>query len=68
VARLSAREACNLALAILLDGRDEEDRAIFLQDLNYEGNPDAEAMALVRQMQAARAAAEAQAAVEAARG
>lgn len=67
VTSLSAREACNLALAICLDGRDEEDRAIFLDDLNYEGNPEAEALALVRQMQAARASAEAQAA-EAARG
>lgn len=59
LAGLSAREACNLALAILLDGREEEDRAVFLQDLNYEGNPEAEALALVRQMQAARAATEA---------
>lgn len=54
VAGLSAREACNLALAILLDGRDTEDRAIFLEDLNYEGNPEAEALALVRQMQAGK--------------
>jgi hypothetical protein len=54
---LSAREACNLALAVLLDGRNEEDRAIFMEDLNYEGNPEAEALAMVRQMQAAKRAA-----------
>jgi hypothetical protein len=57
VASLSAREACNLALAILLDDRSEEDRTIFLDDLNYEGNPEAEALAMVRQMQAAKKAA-----------
>lgn len=56
---LSPREACNLALAISLDGRDEEDRAMFLEDLNYEGNPEAEAMAMVRKMQAAQAQAKA---------
>lgn len=52
LASLTAREACNLALAVCLDGRSEEDRDIFLEDLNYEGNPEAEALALVRQMQA----------------
>ncbi len=62
IAHLSAREACNLALAILLDGREEEDRTIFLDDLSYEGNPEGEAMALVRQMQADKAKAAAQAA------
>jgi hypothetical protein len=56
VASLSAREACNLALALCLDGRDEEQREEFLVDLNYEGNADAEALALVRAMQAAREA------------
>lgn len=55
LAGLSAREACNLALAICLDGRSEEDRDIFLEDLEYEGNPEAEALAMVRQMQADRA-------------
>jgi hypothetical protein len=62
IAGLSAREACNLALAICLDGRDEEDRAFFLEDLNYEGNSEDEAMAMVRQMIAAKAEASAQAA------
>lgn len=63
LASLSAREACNLSLAILLDGREEEDRVIFLEDLNFEGNPEAEALAMVRQMQAdKRAAQEAEAA------
>jgi hypothetical protein len=68
IAGLSAREACNLALAICLDGRDEEDRAYFLEDLNYEGNPEEEAMAMVRQMMAAKAEASAQAAEAAADG
>lgn len=58
LARLSAREACNLALAILLDGREEEDRIVFMEDLNYEGNPGAEALAMVRQMQADKRARE----------
>lgn len=62
LAGLSPREACNLALVICLDGRDEEDRAIFLEDLNHEGNPEAEAQAAVRAMMAARAQASAQAA------
>lgn len=56
VASLSAREACNLALAICLDGRDEDSRATFLEDLNYEGNAEAEAMAMAKQMMAASAA------------
>lgn len=60
LAGLSPREACNLAMAICLDGRGEEDRATFLEDLEYEGNPEAEAMALVRQMKAAQAQAAAQ--------
>lgn len=59
VASLSAREACNLTLAICLDGRDEDSREEFFVDLEYEGNPDEEAMALVRQMQADRKAREA---------
>lgn len=58
LAGLSAREACNLALAICLDGRDDESREEFFTDLNYEGSPDAEALAALRQMQAARKAAE----------
>jgi hypothetical protein len=54
---MNAREACNLALAILLDGRNAEDRELFLEDLNYQGNPEAEALAMVRQMQRDKAAA-----------
>jgi hypothetical protein len=57
LASLSAREACNLALAMCLEGRDEDGRQEFLIDLDYEGNPDAEALELVRQMKEARAAA-----------
>lgn len=51
LAQLSAREACNVALAACLDGRNEEDRDIFLEDLNYEGSPEAEALAQLRAMQ-----------------
>ncbi len=52
VAGLSAREACNLALTLYLDGRDEEDRGFALEDLNYQGNPEGDALKLLRQMQA----------------
>jgi len=62
LAGLSAREACDLALAICLAGLSEEDRQIFYEDLEYEGNPEAEALAMVRQMQADKAAREAEAA------
>jgi len=61
--RLTAREACNLALAICLDGRDEESRQEFFDDLNYEGSPDAEALAAMRKWKA-----EQEAAAEAASG
>ena len=54
IAGLSAREACNVALAACLEGRDEEDREMFLMDLDYEGDPASEALAQLRQMQAAR--------------
>jgi len=57
IASLSAREACNLALAICLDGRNEEDREAFYEDLNYEGSPEADAMEMVRKMREAQAAA-----------
>jgi hypothetical protein len=62
IAGLSAREACNLALAMCLDGRDEESRTTFLEDLNFQGNPEAEAQAMVRAMIKARAEASAAAA------
>jgi hypothetical protein len=61
LASLSAREACDLALAICVAGLSEEDRQIFFEDLNYAGNPEAEALAMVRQMQADRKAREAEA-------
>ena len=51
---LTAREACNLALAICLDGRDEEARQEFFADLNYEGSPEAEALAALREYKAAQ--------------
>lgn len=54
LAGLSAREACNLALAICIDGRNDEDRMFFLEDLEFEGDPEGEAMKAVRQMQADR--------------
>jgi hypothetical protein len=54
---LSVREACNLALAILLEGRTKDDREIFLEDLSYDGDPEGDALALVRQMQREKAAA-----------
>lgn len=59
LASLSVREACNLALAILLEGRNQDDREVFLEDLNYDGDPEGDALALVRQMQRDKAAAEA---------
>lgn len=58
LAELSAREACNLALAMCLEGRNEEDRKYFLDDLEFEGDPEGEAMKAVRQMQADRKARE----------
>jgi hypothetical protein len=51
LAGFSAREACNLALAMCLEGRDEEDRMFFMEDLEFEGDPDGEAIKAVRQMQ-----------------
>lgn len=56
LAGLSAREACNLALAICLEGRNEDGREDFFSDLEYEGSPDADALAMVRQMRADREA------------
>lgn len=61
IATLSAREACNLALATCLDGRSEEDREAFYEDLNYEGSPEADAMEMVRKMREAQAQARASA-------
>jgi hypothetical protein len=52
---LSAREACNVALAACLEGREEEDRESFLMDLNYEGDAASEALAQLRAFQQDRA-------------
>jgi hypothetical protein len=49
---LTAREACNLALAICLEGRDEEARQEFFVDLSYEGSPEADALAALREYKA----------------
>lgn len=51
LAGFSAREACNLALEMCLEGRDQEDRMFFMEDLEFEGDPDGEAIKAVRQMQ-----------------
>jgi hypothetical protein len=57
LAALTPREACNMAYALLLAARREpEDRDQFIDDLHYPGDPDAEALAQVRAMQAAQAA------------
>lgn len=54
IAHLTPREACNLALAMSLEGREEEDRQIFLEDLNFQGSPEAEALEQLRAYQAAQ--------------
>lgn len=65
ITALSARELCDVSLAICLEGRNEDDREVFLTDLNYEGDAEADALAQLRQFQAAQAAAKAQAKAEA---
>lgn len=50
VAGLTAREACSLMLAICLENREEEDRVAFLEDLEYEGNAEGQALAQARKM------------------
>lgn len=57
LAAMTPRQACNATFALLLSGqRTEEDRDQFLDDLYYDGDAEAEALAMVRQMQAAQAA------------
>jgi hypothetical protein len=52
---LTPRQACNVTYALLLSGiENAEDRDQFTEDLMYAGNPEAEAMAKVRQMQAGK--------------
>ena len=63
LAGLSPRQACNLAfgdqpgvtaatVATLLAGHENpEDRDTFTEDLMFDGNPEADAMAAVREMQ-----------------
>jgi hypothetical protein len=58
LAGFSAREACNLALAICVEGRNDEDKMFFMEDLEFEGDPEGEAMKAVRQMQADKKARE----------
>jgi hypothetical protein len=57
ITSLSPREACNVALAVCLEGRDEDDREAFLEDLNYEGDATSDALAQLRKMQAEQKAA-----------
>ena len=57
VVTLTAREACNVALAICLDGRSDDDRDAFLMDLNYEGDAAGDALARLREWQRDRKAA-----------
>jgi hypothetical protein len=59
VASLTAREACNLALAVCLDGRSEEDRQVFMSDLLYEADATLDALAQLREFQRQKAEAEA---------
>jgi sulfur relay (sulfurtransferase) DsrC/TusE family protein len=59
LAGLSPRQACNLAFATLLAGHENpEDRDTFTEDLMFDGNPEADAMAAVREMQRAQQAQE----------
>jgi len=57
VVTLSARQACNVALAICLDGRSDDDRDAFMMDLNYEGDAADDALARLREWQRERKAA-----------
>ena len=56
---LTPRQLCNLVLAQLLKGRDEEQRAEFLEDLYLDFDPEEEARSKVYQMIADREAASA---------
>jgi hypothetical protein len=57
VAALSAREACNVVLAICLEGRSEDDRQVFMTDLMYEADASADALQQLRAFQRAQTAA-----------
>lgn len=50
LATFTAREVCNLMFAWRVENLDDEERQIFLDDLYYEGNPEAEALEMVRRM------------------
>jgi hypothetical protein len=41
-------------MAICLENREEEDRVTFLEDLEFEGNAESEALALARKMMTER--------------
>jgi hypothetical protein len=57
LAALTPRQACNRTYSVLLAQRQsEEDRDQFKDDLFFDGNPEADALAAVRAMQAARKA------------
>lgn len=56
LATLSVRQICNLVYAQLLAGKDKEQRDEFIEDLYLDFDPEAEAMAKVRAMIAAKEA------------
>lgn len=58
LADLTPRQLCNIVLARLLNGLDEEKRAELLSDLYLDFDPEAEALKKVQQMIADREAAE----------
>lgn len=51
---LTPRQLCNLCLTLLIEGRDEEQRAEFLEDLYLDFDPDSEARRQVLEMIASR--------------
>lgn len=57
LADLTPRQLCNIVLARLLGGLDEEKRAEFLEDLYLDFDPESEAMKQVQQMIADKEAA-----------
>lgn len=58
LASFTAREVCNLMLTLLLEGKDEEERAFLLEDLYLPYSPEALALENVKRMMADRAAAD----------
>lgn len=66
VATFTAREVCNLQLARVLAGKDQDTREVVLEDLYLDYSPEALALAKVNQMMADRKRREEEAAREAA--